>query len=90
MATTADELIEKVRALLGSQVLDSHTHCGDATVLVPVGGARECLQRLRDDTGLAFNLLIDLTAVDYLGREPRFSTSRRPPTSPRDSATACA
>ena len=72
MATSPDELIERVRGLLGSQVLDSHSHCGDATVLVPVASARECLRRLRDDAGLAFNLLIDLTAVDYLGREPRF------------------
>jgi NADH-quinone oxidoreductase subunit C len=68
----ADELLERVRALLGSDVVDAHTHLGDATVLVPVGRARECLQRLRDDPGLAFNLLVDLTAVDYLGREPRF------------------
>ena len=72
MATAPDELIAKVKGLLGAQVLDSHSHVGDATVLVPVDGARECLQRLRDDSGLAFNLLIDLTAVDYLGREPRF------------------
>jgi NADH-quinone oxidoreductase subunit C len=68
----ADELLATVRALLGSDVVDAHTHLGDATVLVPVGRARECLQRLRDDSGLAFNLLVDLTAVDYLGREPRF------------------
>ena len=72
MATAPDELIARVRSLLGAQVLDSHSHVGDATVLVPVDAARECLQRLRDDAGLAFNLLIDLTAVDYLGREPRF------------------
>ena len=72
MATAPDELLAKVKALLGAQVLDAHAHRGDATVLVPVDSARECLQRLRDDAGLAFNLLIDLTAVDYLGREPRF------------------
>ncbi len=68
----ADELVARVRSLLGSDVVDSHTHVGDATILVPVDRTREVLQRLRDDPGLAFNLLIDLTAVDYLGREPRF------------------
>jgi NADH-quinone oxidoreductase subunit C len=68
----AEEILEKVRALLGADVLDTHTHVGDATILVPVERARECLQRLRDDGGLAFNLLVDLTCVDYLGREPRF------------------
>jgi NADH-quinone oxidoreductase subunit C len=68
----ADELLAGVRSLLGGDVVDSHTHVGDATILVPVDRAREVLQRLRDDPGLAFNLLVDLTAVDYLGREPRF------------------
>ena len=68
----ADELVAQVRALLGADVVDHHTHRGDATVLVPVGRVRECLQRLRDDPALAFNVLADLTAVDYLGREPRF------------------
>ncbi|HTO54268.1 MAG TPA: NADH-quinone oxidoreductase subunit C [Myxococcota bacterium] len=68
----ADDLLAKLRALLGADVLDVHTHRGDATILVAVDRARECLQRLRDDPGLAFNVLVDLTAVDYLGREPRF------------------
>ncbi|HTO07562.1 MAG TPA: NADH-quinone oxidoreductase subunit C, partial [Myxococcota bacterium] len=70
--SAAEELLAKVRALLGADVLDTHAHQGDATVLVPEARARECLQRLRDDGALAFNLLVDLTCVDYLGREPRF------------------
>ena len=68
----ADELLARVRSLLGSDVLDTHAHVGDATILVAVERAREVLQRLRDDGGLSFNLLIDLTAVDYLGSDPRF------------------
>ena len=36
MATAPEELVAAVKALLGRQVLDSHTHRGDATVLVPV------------------------------------------------------
>lgn len=70
--SAADELIERVKRLLGSDVLDSHSQCGDATVIVPLAGARECLRRLKLDPELAFNVLIDLTAVDHLGREPRF------------------
>jgi NADH-quinone oxidoreductase subunit C len=72
MDAAAEELVARVKALLGSDVVDSHAHRGDATVLVPAARAHECLQRLRDDPNLGFNLLIDLTAVDYLGREPRF------------------
>ena len=70
--TAADDLIERVKRLLGGDVLDSHSQCGDATVIVPLAGARECLRRLKLDPELAFNVLIDLTAVDHLGREPRF------------------
>jgi NADH-quinone oxidoreductase subunit C len=72
VTTPADELLERVRAVLGADVLDSHAHRGDATVLVPLERVRECLLRLRDEPSLHFNFLIDLTAVDYLGRTPRF------------------
>ncbi len=70
--TSPESLIDRVKRLLGGDVLDSHCHRGDATVLVPLARARECLERLKLDPELAFNFLIDLTAVDYLGREPRF------------------
>lgn len=45
---------------------------GQAVVSVPRGRALEALRVLRDDPELAFDVLADLTAVDYLGREPRF------------------
>ena len=72
MTIPADELLSRVKALLGTDVLDSHAYRGDATVLVPLERARDCLRRLQLDPALLFNVLIDLTAVDYLGREPRF------------------
>ncbi len=66
------ELLDRVRALLGEAVIDSHDHCGDDTVLVETATVIDSLTRLRDDEELRFNFLMDLTAVDYLGREPRF------------------
>ena len=66
------EVIDKVVALLGDAVIDSHDHCGDDTVLVEADSVVESLQALRDDTDLRFNFLMDLTAVDYLDRDPRF------------------
>ena len=72
MTTPAEQLIERVKVLLGADAVDTHAQRGDATVLVPLARVRECLQRLRDDAELAFNFLIDVTAVDYLGRTPRF------------------
>ncbi len=66
------DVLAKAVALLGDAVLDTHEHRGDATVLVPRQAIRESLRSLRDDLELRFNLLMDLTAVDYLNRDPRF------------------
>ena len=65
------ELLTKVRELLGDAVIDTHAKLGDATVLVDAGRIVEVLRTLRDSQ-LRFNFLMDLTAVDYLGRDPRF------------------
>ena len=45
---------------------------GGEGISLPRHRAHELLKFLRDDAGLTFNLLIDLTAVDYRGRSPRF------------------
>jgi NADH-quinone oxidoreductase subunit C len=65
-------LLESARKLLGDAVIDTHEHCGDATLLVEREHVHDALLALRDDPSLRFNMLIDLTAVDYLGRDPRF------------------
>ena len=43
-----------------------------ATLLPSAVAALDALGTLRDDPELAFDMLADLTAVDYLPREPRF------------------
>jgi NADH-quinone oxidoreductase subunit C len=45
---------------------------GQAVVTAPVDAAADALRTLRDDPELRFDLLADVTAVDYLGRTPRF------------------
>jgi NADH-quinone oxidoreductase subunit C len=65
-------LLDAVRSLLGTDVLDHHEHRGDTTILVARERILEVLRALRDDPVLHMNFLMDLTAVDYLGREPRF------------------
>jgi NADH-quinone oxidoreductase subunit C len=44
----------------------------DAVVVVRKEAVKEVLSFLESDPQLQFNVLMDLTAVDYLGREPRF------------------
>ncbi len=66
------ELLTSVVELVGDAVLDSHEYRGDATLLVERESITEVLTTLRDHEELRFNFLMDLTAVDYLEREPRF------------------
>ena len=53
-------------------VLDTHAQHGDATALVDGTRLLEVLRFARDDAALDFDMLMDLTAVDYLGDELRF------------------
>ena len=57
---------------LPDAVLDTHAHVGDATACVDPERVVEVARLLRDDSALEFEMLTDVTAVDYLGEEPRF------------------
>jgi len=65
-------MLAAVKDLFGERIVDSHAHRGDATVVVQREEALEVLKTLRDRAPFSFNLLADLTAVDYLGKTPRF------------------
>ena len=70
-------ILDDVRARFGGAVLWCHEDHGDATIVVPRGGLRDVLATCRDAGPLRFDVLMDLTAVDYSkfpGREdgPRF------------------
>ena len=57
---------------LPEAVRETHAHRGDASALVNAASIRDVLRLLRESDGLDFEMLTDLTAVDYLGEEPRF------------------
>ena len=50
----------------------THANFGDATALVDAARIADVMGFLRDDAECAFDMLTDLTAVDYLGQQPRF------------------
>lgn len=65
--------IQYLRQRFSGRILGWHTFRGDETVIVSREGLREFFRFLREDPKLDFDLLTDITAVDYLGkREPRF------------------
>jgi NADH-quinone oxidoreductase subunit C len=57
---------------LPDAVLETHAHVGDATACIDPERVVEVARLLRDDSALEFEMLTDVTAVDYLGQEPRF------------------
>ena len=70
-------ILARLRGRLGARVLDTHEHHGDHTAVVTAEGIVDTLRFCRDEPDLGFDMLMDLTAVDYLkypGREdgPRF------------------
>jgi NADH-quinone oxidoreductase subunit C len=71
----SEDLARLLRGVPGA-VLATHAERGDATAIVPPARLVEVLRFLRDDPGSAFDMLMDLSGVDYLeypGRSgPRF------------------
>ncbi len=66
------DILELLRRRFPERVEDTHSFRGDDTVIVARDGAKEVLRFLRDDQSLQFNLLMDLTCVDFPDRERRF------------------
>jgi NADH-quinone oxidoreductase subunit C len=56
----------------GDKIFEIHAQHGDATAVVKREAVAEILTWLRDDEKTLFDLFLDLTAVDYIGRKPRF------------------
>ena len=70
---TPEALLERVVALLpAARALPLAEMRGQSVVMLPRDGLAEALTALRDAPDTRFEQLSDVTAVDYLGRTPRF------------------
>jgi NADH-quinone oxidoreductase subunit C len=70
-------ILERLRERFAGAIVETHDFRGDHTAVVARDTVLDVLRFLRGAPGLAFDVLMDLTAVDYLkfpGREdgPRF------------------
>ncbi len=70
-------ITDRLRDRFGTAIVEAGSQCGESTAVVDRGAIREVLGFCKTDPELSFDMLIDLTAVDYLkfpGREdgPRF------------------
>jgi NADH-quinone oxidoreductase subunit C len=71
------DILARLRARFSDAVLDSHAQHEDHTAVIDRAAVLDVLRFCRDTTELSFDMLMDLTAVDYLtypGQEagPRF------------------
>jgi NADH-quinone oxidoreductase subunit C len=64
--------LELLRQQFPEGVLETSLPQGDATAIVRPEQLTQILSFLKDDRSLLFNVLVDITAVDHLGRIPRF------------------
>jgi len=71
---TLTPLIEKVLERLGARVLEHCNFRGDDRIHIAREHILEVAQILRDAPEFVFDLLLDVTAVDYLGQPDEFET----------------
>jgi NADH-quinone oxidoreductase subunit C len=64
--------LQKIQTQFSQAVLATHNHRGDDTALVARESLVEVCRFLKEDTELLYNFLMDITAVDYRGKRPRF------------------
>jgi len=58
------DILARLRERVGDRVLATHEYRGDHTAMVSREGLLPALTLCRDDAALAFDLLVDVTAVD--------------------------
>jgi NADH-quinone oxidoreductase subunit C len=65
-------LLARLVERFGEKIVSTHAFRGDATAIVDRGALLDVCRFLREDPAMSFDLLVDVTAVDYYGRRPRF------------------
>ena len=68
----ASVTLNKLAERFPGSILETHSHRGDDTAVVKKEDIVDVCTFLRDDEALLYNFMMDLTAVDYMGKEPRF------------------
>lgn len=68
----ANVTLKKLTERFPGSILSTHSYRGDDTAVVKKEDILAICMFLRDDEALLYNFMMDLTAVDYLGKEPRF------------------
>jgi len=65
-------MIDKLRQRFGARILDASSLRGEQTIILSREHLLEVMGALRGEPEFSFDLLVDLTAVDWPERKPRF------------------
>ena len=68
----ASSIIETLKTAVAGASYEAGASVDFATIYVPAASLVETCRALRDTPSLGFNVLVEVTAADYLPREPRF------------------
>ena len=66
------EILSKAATAFAGKIVESHNAHDNPTIIIDRTDVTQVLTALRDDPTFSFNMLIDLSAVDFFGQEPRF------------------
>src|SRR5574341_405539 len=64
--------LTKLRERFPNSITDIYDFSGETTVTIPRESLLDVARFLRDDRALRYELLVDVTALDWLPKEPRF------------------
>jgi NADH-quinone oxidoreductase subunit C len=64
-------VLDKLKERFGTAILETHASFGDETAVIEPSQWKSVCTFLREDPDLAFDMPIDLCAVDYPSRTPR-------------------
>ncbi|PYR66731.1 MAG: hypothetical protein DMF88_15280 [Acidobacteria bacterium] len=68
----ASSILDTLKTAVPGASYEAGASVDFATIYVPAASLVETCRALRDTPSLRFNVLIEVTAADYLPREPRF------------------
>ncbi len=66
------DILDRLRERFPADVLGVDRYRGDASASIRPEAMRDVARFVKDDPALRFDMPIDVTAVDYIGQEPRF------------------
>jgi NADH/F420H2 dehydrogenase subunit C len=69
-SSPAAQLLERVQRICGSGIASAAIELGDVVLSVAPAHIQEVLKSCKDSPELAFNMLVDVTAVDWMDSRP--------------------